>query len=63
MKMFYESYSLKSFVNQPACSKNPGGPTCIDLNVRSFQMHVFSNRDRVFRCSFDDIDCYEKIKF
>ena len=35
IKFFYESYILKRFLNQSACSKNASWSTCIDLNITS----------------------------
>lgn len=35
IKFFNESYILKRFLNQSACSKNASWSTCIDLNITS----------------------------
>ena len=41
MASFYETYELKSLINEPTCYKNSLNPSCIDLfltnNTNSFQ--------------------------
>ena len=44
IKLFCESYNLKSLINTPTCYKNPLNPTCIDLiltnRYKSFQNNI-----------------------
>ena len=57
MKTFCESYSLQNLIKQPTCYKNPSRPTCIDFISTNVQ-----DRDKIVRFSFDDVDCYEKVR-
>ena len=33
MNVFCERYSLSSQIKEPTCYKNPGNPSCVDLNI------------------------------